>query len=74
MRNKNYIYEWGFDFSLDQGFWALPFSICYIPMPAVRSLVGGGAIILRCLCFSLGIELWKWDEEVTDINDSVGVY
>jgi len=61
-----------YDFSIDLRFWSLPFSICYIPTPAIgKTLLGGGAVCIRILCFQLAVEWWNWTDEVTDINDSV---
>ena len=61
-----------YEFNLDWRFWSLPFSICYVPTPALGdTLEGGGAVCLRFLCFQLAIEWWNWTDEVTDVGDSI---
>lgn len=71
IKGKNYDYELDFETSLDWGFWALPVSICFIEMPHVGSIVGGGSFLLRILCFQFSWEVWKWSHEVTDVGNSI---
>ena len=61
-----------YEFNIDLRFWSLPFSICYVPTPAIgKTLEGGGVVCFRVLCFQLVVEWWNWADEVTDINDSI---
>ena len=58
-----------FEFGGDWRYWSLPFSICYIPTPALgNTLAGGGVVCLRFLCLQLAIEWWNWTDEVTDFD------
>ncbi len=70
-KTKNFIYELDFGGCIGFGFWSLPFSVGFIPIPIVRSLNGGWSLIFRCLCFQFSIEMWKWSDEVTDVGDSI---
>lgn len=70
-KRKNYDTEINFWVNMDFGFWALPCSICGIVTPSIGCLTRAFTLIIRVLCFQFSWEIWKWDKEVTDINDSV---
>ncbi len=71
IKGKDRDTEITFETCADLGFWVLPLSICFIHMPKVGSLAGGLEFILRILCFQFSWEIWKWEHEITDVENSI---